>query len=80
MDIEGDQIGLLMRNARQIRDIVAAAFGPEIFETEADEALTGSLSDYQELARGWKGLAERYRQGVDATGNAELELAIVKVS
>ncbi|KAH6624527.1 alkaline-phosphatase-like protein [Chaetomium sp. MPI-SDFR-AT-0129] len=73
-----DQIGLLMRNARQIRDIVAAAFGPTIFETEVDETLGGSLSDYQELARGWKDLAERYGQGVDIAGNAELELAIVK--
>jgi len=53
-----------MRNARQIKEIVVAAFGPQIFETDTDAAdFADFKSDYQELAHGWKALAETYGQG-----------------
>ncbi|AEO69526.1 uncharacterized protein THITE_2120034 [Thermothielavioides terrestris NRRL 8126] len=60
-----DQVRLLMRNARQILDIVLAAFGPEILESDASSAsLSESKADYQELAHGWKRLADSYdKQG-----------------
>ncbi|KAL2271858.1 hypothetical protein VTJ83DRAFT_1229 [Remersonia thermophila] len=50
-----DQVQLLMRNARQILDIVVAAFGREILESESDrDTLTESRAAYQDLAHGWK--------------------------
>lgn len=55
-----------MRNARQILDIVLAAFGPEILESDATSAsLSDSKADYQNLARGWKDLADNYENYVD---------------
>ena len=58
---EQDQVRLLMRNARQILDIVLAAFGPQILEPGSDaDALTESNADYQALAHGWKGLVDSY--------------------
>jgi ethanolaminephosphotransferase len=69
-----------MRNARQILDIVLAAFGPEILESDASSAsLSESKADYQELAHGWKRLADSYdKQG--AGDPAALIPAITKVS
>ncbi|KAK4250523.1 GPI ethanolamine phosphate transferase 2 [Corynascus novoguineensis] len=56
-----DQVQLLMRNAHQIKEIVVAAFGQQIFETDTDVAdFTEFKSDYQELAHDWKELAESY--------------------
>ncbi|KAK3296215.1 alkaline-phosphatase-like protein [Chaetomium fimeti] len=59
-----DQVQLLMRNARQIRDIVLAVFGPQIFESNPDaNAATESNIDYRELALGWEDLANSYSSG-----------------
>ncbi|KAL2128578.1 hypothetical protein VTI74DRAFT_9003 [Chaetomium olivicolor] len=56
-----DQVQLLMRNARQILDIVVAAFGTEILDSDSTaEALKEPKADYQELAHGWKRLPEIY--------------------
>ncbi len=50
-----------MRNARQILDIVLAAFGPQILEPGSDaDALADSKADYQALAHGWKDLVDSY--------------------
>ncbi|KAL2181935.1 alkaline-phosphatase-like protein [Thermothelomyces heterothallicus CBS 202.75] len=58
-----DQVQLLMRNARQIKEIVLAAFGPQIFETDPRvDGLSEPNPDYQELAHTWRDLAERYGQ------------------
>jgi ethanolaminephosphotransferase len=63
---EQDQIHLLMRNARQILDIVLAAFGQEILESDADaDALSESKADYQALAHGWKDLVNSYGKSRD---------------
>ncbi|KAK3301555.1 alkaline-phosphatase-like protein [Chaetomium strumarium] len=56
-----DQVQLLMRNARQILDIVLAVFGQEILEPDSGTGgLTESRADYQGLAHGWKELADSY--------------------
>ncbi|KAL2170168.1 hypothetical protein VTG60DRAFT_5120 [Thermothelomyces hinnuleus] len=69
-----DQVQLLMRNARQIKDIVLAAFGPQIFETDPRvDGLSEPNPDYQKLAHAWRDLAERYGQA-----NAELIPSINK--
>jgi ethanolaminephosphotransferase len=69
-----------MRNARQIRDIVLAAFGQEIFETDSDaDALTESKADYQELAHGWKVLADSYGRSRGNEDRAMLIPSITKV-
>jgi ethanolaminephosphotransferase len=50
-----------MRNARQILDIVLAAFGQDIFEPGSGTGgVTGSRADYQGLAHGWTELADSY--------------------
>ena len=63
-----------MRNARQILDIVVASFGEQILEPSSD-ALTESKADYQELAHGWKSLADSYNEG----GDPDLIPSITKV-
>jgi ethanolaminephosphotransferase len=69
-----------MRNARQILDIVLAAFGQEILDSDADaSALTESKADYQELAHGWKALASSYTKNADCEDCSELMTAITKV-
>jgi ethanolaminephosphotransferase len=66
-----------MRNARQILDIVLAAFGREILESDSDpDTLTESKAAYQELAHGWKNVSKLYANGEDA---AVLIPAITKV-
>ncbi|KAL2160521.1 hypothetical protein VTH06DRAFT_1209 [Thermothelomyces fergusii] len=53
-----DQVQLLMRNARQIKEIVLAAFGPQIFEADRRvDDLSEPNPDYQELAHAWRDLA-----------------------
>jgi ethanolaminephosphotransferase len=69
-----------MRNARQILDIVLAAFGHEILDSDSDaSALTESKADYQELAHGWKALANNYAKNVGCEDCSELTTAITKV-
>ncbi|KAK3897294.1 GPI ethanolamine phosphate transferase 2, partial [Staphylotrichum tortipilum] len=63
---EQEQVQLLMRNARQILDIVVASFGEQILEPGLDgDALAESKADYQELAHGWRTLVDRYNKGTD---------------
>ncbi|KAK4034082.1 GPI ethanolamine phosphate transferase 2 [Parachaetomium inaequale] len=74
-----DQLQLLMRNARQIRDIVLAAFGQEIFEIASNaDTLTESKADYQELAHGWKRLADSYGRNTGNENHAKLIPSITK--
>lgn len=69
-----------MRNARQILDIVLAAFGQEILESTSDsDALTESNADYQDLARGWKNLSDSYAKSADSEAASELIPAVTKV-
>ncbi|EAQ89013.1 hypothetical protein CHGG_05632 [Chaetomium globosum CBS 148.51] len=73
-----DQVQLLMRNARQIRDIVLAVFGPGIFESNPDaDAATEPNTDYRELALGWERLAGSYSKG---TGNGDHSQLIVSTT
>ncbi|KAK4123891.1 alkaline phosphatase-like protein [Parathielavia appendiculata] len=74
-----DQIQLLMRNARQILDIVLAAFGKEILDSESDAGtLTKSKADYQELAHGWRHLVGKYRQNAGCEDCSELTASIIE--
>ncbi|KAH6841078.1 alkaline-phosphatase-like protein [Chaetomium sp. MPI-CAGE-AT-0009] len=74
-----DQVQLLMRNARQIRDIVLAVFGPQIFESNQDaNAPTESNTDYRELALGWGDLANSYSKGAGDTDHSQLVASITK--
>ncbi|KAL2262095.1 hypothetical protein VTK26DRAFT_2497 [Humicola hyalothermophila] len=75
-----DQVQLLMRNARQILDIVLAAFGQELLESGRDsEASAHSNADYRDLARRWRDLASSFeRLGADGTSYTELIPAITK--
>ncbi|KAK4153739.1 GPI ethanolamine phosphate transferase 2 [Chaetomidium leptoderma] len=70
-----DQIQLLMRNARQILDIVLAVFGEQILESDA---ITESRADYQELAHGWKDLADGYGKGMHGEGTSKLVASVTK--
>ncbi|KAJ4292194.1 major facilitator super transporter protein [Collariella sp. IMI 366227] len=73
-----DRVQLLMRNARQILDIVTAVFGNEILSSDSQaEALSESKADYHELAHGWKRLADSYGQAAQGD-NTELVPAITK--
>lgn len=64
-----------MRNARQIKEIVLAAFGPQMFETgRREDNPSESNADYHELAHAWSDLAEKYDQA-----DAELIPSINKV-
>ena len=69
-----------MRNARQIRDIVLAVFGPAIFESKLDaNAATESNTDYRELALGWERLADGYKKGVGNEDDSTLIVSAAKV-
>jgi hypothetical protein len=69
-----------MRNARQIRDIVLAVFGPQIFESSLDaDTATESNTDYRELALGWQKLADSYSKGAGEGDNSELVISVAKV-
>lgn len=68
-----------MRNARQILDIVLAAFGQGLLESDVNaDAPAESKTDYQELARGWQDLASGYDKGADGEGYSELIPSIMK--
>lgn len=71
-----------MRNARQILDIVLAAFGQQLLDSEANsEAAAHPNDDYRDLARGWQDLASRFEKNSGSSENyAELIPAIMKVS
>lgn len=69
-----------MRNARQIRDIVLAVFGPQIFESSVEaDAVTESNTDYRELALGWQKLADSYSKGASEGDNSQLVISVAKV-
>lgn len=51
-----DKVQILIRNARQILNIVTAAFGGELFDTQSsvDPCISKSASDISELACEWR--------------------------
>lgn len=64
-----------MRNARQILDIVTAAFGQQLFDSDTrTDGIGESKADYHELARGWQDLTDRYR----SDNYSELSASIMK--
>ncbi|KAL1838847.1 hypothetical protein VTJ49DRAFT_2170 [Mycothermus thermophilus] len=74
-----DQVQLLMRNARQILDIVLAAFGREILESESDpDTLTESRAAYQDLAHGWKNVTSLHGQAANGETASVLIPAVTK--
>lgn len=55
-----DKIQILLRNARQILNIVTAAFGPELFDaTSSTDPCQLERTDVNELACGWRALSQR---------------------
>lgn len=64
-----------MRNARQILDIVIAAFGQQILESDTN---TVTESDYQALAHGWKDLADSYAKSAHGEDSSRLIQSITK--
>lgn len=69
-----------MRNARQIRDIILAVFGPGIFESNPDaDAATEPNTDYRELALGWERLAGSYSKGTGNGDHSQLIVSTTKV-
>ncbi|KAG7290298.1 hypothetical protein NEMBOFW57_000297 [Staphylotrichum longicolle] len=70
-----DQVQLLMRNARQILDIVIAAFGQQILDSDTNAA---TESDYEALAHGWKDLADSYAKSAHGEDRSRLIQSITK--
>ncbi|KAF4916943.1 GPI ethanolamine phosphate transferase 2 [Colletotrichum viniferum] len=67
---KNDQIQLLVRNARQILNIVTATFGTSMFDTESSstqKACADPQDDAQELACEW----HRVNDGLKAMGGSE---------
>lgn len=64
-----------MRNARQILDIVVAAFGQQILDSDTNAA---TESDYQALAHGWKDLADSYAKSAHGEDSSRLIQSITK--
>lgn len=65
-----------MRNARQILDIVIAAFGQQILDSDTNAAME---SDYQALAHGWKNLADSYAKSPHGEDRSRLIQSVTKV-
>ncbi|KAK0711618.1 alkaline-phosphatase-like protein [Lasiosphaeris hirsuta] len=68
---EDDQSQLLLRNAHQILDIIAAAFGLQILESNStDDVCSGPTADYQELVCEWLEISKLARptSSVDEVG------------
>jgi len=64
-----------MRNARQILDIVLAAFGQQILEPDSNAV---KESDYQALAHGWRDLTDSYAKSGRGEDNSNLIQPITK--
>lgn len=58
-----DKIQILLRNARQILNIVTAAFGPELFDPQSStDPCALDSSDINELACEWRVISQRAQQ------------------
>ncbi|KAK3333890.1 alkaline-phosphatase-like protein [Cercophora scortea] len=54
-----DQVQLLMRNAHQILDVITAAIGSDLFETNlSEDDCTSPETEYRELACEWQGIVK----------------------
>lgn len=70
-----------MRNARQILDIVIAAFGQQLFDSDAHtDGFGESKADYHEMVHGWQDLTDRYSKSADGDNYSELTSLVIKAS